>query len=365
MLHERRLVDGFAQDLGRVYAAKLRFLDWLLRTPPHTLNDNAQLVAHFGQAFGEWLWDRIRQPQTRTTFGHAVIALANQAISLPAQAIAVADSITHDAEFHTNWNLPANELQFPRLHPDWLPFIKNVAEPFYGWFGSIGFKPEPFALAGGMINRATVMKAFRLQSNGVCGYCDGPLGEVGSETEANDCDHFFTKSNWPHLAIHPANLFSACMGCNSRWKLGKTPMGDADAYGLNGTYHPMLRPGASLIKANAKISTKSNRQLEIEITDPAVPLRAITLNETLDLNARWTNYTNEKLDPKVSTFVAKTVRDKGRGWAVTPETIRDLIDDDIIWKQKNVGKEEHSIRLIAVLNCMRDEMLHEIISELA
>ena len=74
---------------------------------------------------------------------------------------------------------------------------------------------------------------------------DGPLGNVGTIAEANDCDHFFPKSKWPHLAIHPANLFAACKGCNETWKLNNAPMGAADEAGLRGTYHPSLLTGAS------------------------------------------------------------------------------------------------------------------------
>lgn len=86
MLHERRLTAGVSQDLGRVYAAKLQLLDWLLRTPPPALDDNTLLLQHFGVPFGEWLWARIRRPVTRTNFGNAVMALAAKAQAAPAPA---------------------------------------------------------------------------------------------------------------------------------------------------------------------------------------------------------------------------------------------------------------------------------------
>lgn len=365
MLHERRLPDDLAQDLGRVYSAKLRLLDWLLRCPPQALNDNTRLVQQFGQPLGKWLWARIHKPQTRTAFGNAVMALATKALAAPAQAALVADAIAHDAQFHSEWNGPGSELQFPRLYADWLEPINDVAVPFYDWLAGMGFEPESFALTGGKIDRTTLMKAFRRQSPCVCGYCDGPLGELGSEYEANDCDHFFPKSQWPHLAIHPANLFSVCKGCNSTWKLAQAPMGEADAAGLSGTYHPMLRPGASAVVVNAAVSTVSARQVEIKITDPAVPRRAETLVATLDLESRWANSVNEKLDQGISVFVAKSARDRGRGWLPTPDSVRELIEDDIAWKLEGLGKEERCMRQIAVLKCLRDDLLHEVIAELA
>lgn len=365
MLHERRLPNDLTQDLDRVFRFKLQLLDWLLRNPPHALDDNTLLVLRFGQPLGKWLWTRIRRAETRTAFGSAVIALAAKARATPAQAVDVAAAIAHDAEFDCNWDLAGNELLFPRLYPDWLEAIRNVAEPFYDWFAGSGFTSAPFALTRDTIDRAALMKAFRPQSYGVCGYCDGALGELGTKSEANDCDHFFPKSQWPHLAIHPRNLFSACQGCNTRWKLANTPMGSANASGLNETYHPMLRPGASSVVVSATISPTNSRQVKISIADQTVPRRAETLVATLDLESRWTNSVNEVLDQGVSVLVAKSVRDRGNGWRTDADSIRLLIEDDIVWKREQLGKEASCIRLIAVLECMRGDLLHEVIAELA
>lgn len=365
MLHERRLPNSLAEDLERVYRAKLQLLDWLLRSPPHALDDNSLLVQQFGQPLGEWLWERIYWHKARTDFGHAIMALATKAQAIPDEALLVAEAIAHDAQFHSQWDVAGNDLRFPRMYSAWLDTVRNVAEPFYGWLAGMGFESEPFSLTGGKLDRATLMKAFRPQSHGVCGYCDGPLGELGTKSEANDCDHFFPKSQWPHLAIHPANLFSACQGCNSRWKLANTPMGSADASGLNDTYHPMLRPGATAIVVNAAVASATMRQVEIKITDPDFPRRAETLVETLDLESRWTNSVNEQLDQGVSVLVAKTAKDKGLGQQPTAESVQELIESDIAWKQAHIGLEERSLREIAVLKCMRDDLLQEVIADLA
>lgn len=364
MLHERRLTVGVSQDLGRVYAAKLQLLDWLLRTPPLALDDNTLLLQHFGEPFGDWLWARIRRPATRTSFGNAVMALAAKAQATPAPAALVADAIASDSAFDARWDVAGNELQFPRLHPAWLDAIKDVAIPFYDWLAGDGFEAAPFGLANATLCRATLMKTFRAQSHGVCGYCDGPLGEVGSQLEANDCDHFFPKARWPHLAIHPANLFSACKGCNSTWKGAATPIGEADAAGLNGSYHPMLRPGRAAIFVTATVSPASARQLNVSITDPAVPRRAETLVATLDLESRWTNSVNEKIDQGVSILVAKTARDRGRGWVADEAAVLQVIEDDIAWSTAQIGREDRSIRHVAVLQCLKSNLLPTVVAEL-
>jgi 5-methylcytosine-specific restriction endonuclease McrA len=365
MLHERSLPQPEVNDLDRVYQVMLSLLDWLLRTPPAQLADRSPLVQQFGQPVAGWMWKRIHKPATRTKFGLAVMALAGRALAAPAEATAVAVSIAQDAQFHKRWDEVGYELQFPRLHAGWLDSVRAVAEPFYGWLADSGFDGAAFGLAGASMTRARIMAAFRPQSFGVCGYCDGPLGEVGTDTEANDCDHFFPKSQWPHLAIHPANLYSACMPCNSRWKLGKKPMGEADVLGLSETYHPLLRPGASRISVTAIQASTSTRRVAITIRDIPFPRRSETLNDTLDLEARWTNFINEKLDECVSTFVAKAVKDKGRGWDVTPDSVRELIENDIAWQRARRGKDERTIRQVAALEFQLTQHLPKIVADLS
>lgn len=365
MLHERQLPQSEADDLNRVYQVKLILLNWLLRTPPAQLDDRDPLIQEFGQPIGNWLWKRIRRSAKRTQFGHAVMALAGKALLSSAEANSVATSISHDAQLHTRWNEDGYELRFPRLHPDWLDVVRNVTEPFYDWLGDSGFDSATFRLTGETMTRARVMKAFRPQSHEVCGYCDGPLGEEGAVAEANDCDHFFPKSQWPHLAIHPANLYSACMGCNSRWKLAKKPMGEANIMGLSETYHPMLRPGAARISVVAIEAPVSTRKVSIKIGDSESPRRAETLNETLDLETRWTNTVNAKLDECVSVFVAKAARDKGRGWQSTPESVRELIQDDIAWQSHRIGRDERTLRQVATLHYQLAQLLPEIVADLS
>jgi hypothetical protein len=365
MLHERRLPQSEFEDLYKVYRVKLALLDWILRTPPVVLSNKDPLLQHFGELVGNWLWIRIRQPAKRSKFGKAVDALAKRARLNPRKALLVAKSIQHDAKFHTSWNRDNFELRFPSRYSDWLDSIADVAGPFYDWLASTGFSKNVFRLAGKPMTRSRIMLAYRPQSHGVCGYCDGPLGEVGTVAEANDCDHFFPKSQWPHLAIHPANLYSACKGCNSTWKLAKAPMGKADVLGLSETYHPMLRPGARRILITAIESPTTSRRIAIQFSDAEVPKRAETLVKTLDLEARWTNDVNERLDGGISELVAYVAHHKGRGWLPTTESVSELIQDDITWKREHLGVETKTMRFVAVLNYQLVQHIQDIVAELA
>lgn len=369
MLHKRELPASEFEDLNKVYQVKLKLLYWLLRTPPAGQVAKEDLETLFGKKSKLLGWfgaRRLGKVDKRTQFGHALDALANKARSEPIIASQVAEAIEHDAVFHQNWHKPGFELKFPSVFTTWLEPVKAVAEPFYDWLASEkGFATDVFGLTGDDMTRSKIMQAYRPQSLGICGYCDGPLGEIGTKADANDCEHFFPKSKWPHLAIHPANLFASCKGCNETWKLDKTPMGNADEAGIRGTYHPSLLGGASLISVAAKQSPNHPMRVSIEIRDAAVPERAQTLVSTLDLEVRWSNDLNEKMDGRgVSVFVSKAFHDRFRGQTPDEAEIGELLDGSISWARNNIGKEERSIRQAAALQYQKDCHLAQIIQEL-
>ncbi len=366
MLHKRELPNSEFEDLNKVYRIKRKVLYWFLRTPPTEPISKENLKDLFGKKLGSWFWKRIRQPSKRTQFGQALDTLAAKARSANIEAKQVASAIRHDAQFHQKWHSSGFELKFPGEFAEWLDPIKAVAEPFYDWLASEkGFAKDIFGLTGSDMTRSKIMQAYRPQSFGICGYCDGPLGEIGTKADANDCEHFFPKSKWPHLAIHPANLFASCKGCNETWKLDKTPMGNADEAGIRGTYHPSLLTGASLISVAAKQSPKHPMRVSIEIRDEALPERAQTLVNTLDLEARWSNDVNEKMDGRgVSVFVSKAFQDRFQGKTSTEVEIAELIDDSIIWAKNQFGREERSMRQAAALQYQKDHFLAEILQEL-
>lgn len=142
-------------------------------------------------------------------------------------------------------------------------------------------------------------------------------------------------------------------------------MGNADEAGIRGTYHPSLLSGASLISVEAKQLPSHPMRVSIEIRDAAVPERAQTLVETLDLEARWANDVNEQMDGRgVSVFVAKAFQLKSRGLLPDESEIGELLDGSISWARDNIGKEERSIRQAAALQYQKDSHLAQIIQEL-
>jgi hypothetical protein len=363
MLHRRQLPDPVASDLRRVFDAKLRFLSWLLRNTPTAGFAKAELRAALGQSLGDWFARKIQRGANRTLFGKAVDDLRTLAENNPAGAVSCAEAIEHDALFDVNWNIPGFEMRFSTLPDNWRDAVKAVGEPFYDqWLSNGGFPKKPFGLSVAKFTRKHIMDSFRRQSRGVCGYCDGPLGDVGTDKEANDCDHFFPKSQWPHLAIHPRNLFAACIGCNETWKLDNAPMGAGSVAELHDTYHPEQRPGADAITVTACSSGGSGRRLSLTITDGAVPRRAETLNGVLDLESRWSNEVHERLDGQISELVAERVEQAKKNINIDRAKMEEIVDDCIYYRNCRKGRMSRVIRDVAVLEYQRANQIAELLA---
>lgn len=365
MLHRRELPQAEADDLAKVYAVKIRFLCWLLKSPPQGAITQQILVKRFKKGIGDWLWARILDKGKVTKFGKAVNELGTKARNEAVAAKQVAIAIEEDARFAECWDVPNFEMQFPQYYSDWLKSVTAVASPFYDWLGSLGFSSAVFGFQGGDMSRARIMDAFWSLHPKVCGYCDGPAGEKGETIQSNDCDHFFPRSKWPHLAIHPRNLFSACLSCNRTWKGADAPMVAADVNGLSETYHPQYRPGVNALTVVAETSTKNPRHIELALNDIASPRRAVTLDKTLQLKSRWTNDANASMDGEgVSVFVAENHIHLAQGYAPSIQELNEAINASIAWCKNKRGVRERMIQQEAVLRYQQANRLAEILHEL-
>ena len=365
MLHKQQLPDAEYRDLRHVYYVMIRFLLWLLRKANDIhLDDKADCEQKFGKPLGRWFYSRIWQKQKQTSFGKNVVNLLVLTQSDPAQAAIAAGYLLNDIRFYKNWDKPGYGLKYPLLSNEWKIAIHDVCIPFYeNWFSGDAFKKAVFSVKADVMNRTRLMQAFRSNSVGVCGYCDGELGNVGSSKEANDCEHFFPKSEFPHLCIHPRNLYVSCKGCNETWKLNIAPMGSADTDGLKNTYHPEYRPGAECIKVF--VQEKNDRSYDLRLKDEEMPKRVETLEASLDLSARWSNDVNERLRQNLSEWVSESLMTARRRGNIDKNEINEILNDVIYYREQKVGKIIRTIREIAVLRYQQSNQLAEILADCA
>lgn len=364
VIHKQQIPEAEYKDLRRIFHVQIRLLLWILCKSETITLERPAFEQKFGEKIGKWLCDRIWKGTKKNKFGDNVAILLATAKGDTGQAKITARAIWNDIQFAKKWDCPEYGMKFPGLPEPWKQAVHDVCIPFYeSWLCSAGYKNGVFEIAANCLDRISLLKAYRPYSNGVCSYCDGPLGDVGKFKEANDCEHFFPKSKFPHLCLHPNNLFVSCPGCNRTWKSDHAPMGVADTAGLYGTYHPQLRPGKTFI--NAVVGENDARNYRITLEDNTVPERATTLNKVLDIDYRWTNDINQRLRANLSELIAEKLYSSRNREPVDEQQIDDVIEDVIAFKESRIGVSIRMIREIAVLRYQQEHQLADLLLECA
>lgn len=364
MIHKQQLPETEYRDLKRVFHVQIRLLLWILCKAVDIELERAAITQKFGPKVGRWLCVRIWKGAKKTGFGESIETLLAMAKIDIVQAKETAEAIWNDIQFVKKWDCPDYGLSFPGLPENWRQAVHGVCIPFYElWFRGTGYKNNVFDNSIGCLDRKCLLKAYRPNSNGVCSYCDGPLGDVGKTKEANDCEHFFPKSKFPHLCLHPCNLFVSCIGCNETWKIDNAPMGVADPAGLYGTYHPQLRPGIDSLSVD--VGEEHLRSYKLTLMDNHVGTRVESLNSALDIDSRWTNYINERTRSVLSAFVAVRIDATRRFGAIDELGMKELIDNQIVYNEDKIGELPLMIREIAVLKYQEAHQLAELLLECA
>jgi hypothetical protein len=365
VIHKQQLPETEYRDLKRVFHVQIRLLLWMLCKPETIRFERTQIERKFGAKIGKWLCGRIwKRGNHQNKFGDCLAALLTLAQNDAGQAKIAARAIRNDIQFAKAWGCIDFEMKFPGLPEPWKQTIHAVCIPFYeSWLCSTGYKKSVFAFTTECLDRKCLLRAYRTNSNGVCSYCDGPLGDVGKIKEANDCEHFFPKSKFPHLCLHPCNLFVSCKGCNETWKVDHAPMGVADRAGLYGTYHPQLRPGRDHF--NLVVVDDGPRHYRITLGDRAVPQRTATLNKALDIESRWANDINKRLRTNLSELIAEKRYSCRKRGPVDEDELREIIDDVIGFRESRIGQSIRMIRDIAVLKYQRAHQLASLLLECA
>jgi hypothetical protein len=347
MLHKRELPSNIKRDLKRAHIKQLRFIKWLLTSPPAVL-DQVALSVSLGDELGKWLWDRILWQGEITVYGKAVFALLAKINTDSMGANEVWTAIHHDVRFSFNWNNPNFLFRFPRLPEDWRIVVAKVLSKFYDWLVDLGFSKLTFSLTAEKLDRLSILRAYRNSYARVCGYCDGSAGDMTDDKAADHIDHFFPKSEYPHLSIHPDNLFAACSGCNSIWKLALNPVPDVRAGMLEDTYHPWLVPGRDVIRIAVQADPANWSNLSLELTDPVRPKCALNLNRMLNLDERWSGRVNSDLKRQRSKYVATRIRELPLGF--DENSIKACIEAEKRACKERIDSEADQLLRIAVLD---------------
>lgn len=156
------------------------------------------------------------------------------------------------------------------------------------------------------LNRQTVLRAYasaqRALHLNVCPGCDGaPPSTTADGLVHEDIDHFFPKSKYPFLSIHPLNLTPFCKNCNQTYKHDKDSILDDDTsvddvHTLEDIYHPYQRPAKNEIALEIAPAADHTPAFYFVCPSDAAPYpaRLHSLQYMLNIESRWTGELREE-----------------------------------------------------------------------
>ena len=123
-----------------------------------------------------------------------------------------------------------------------------------------------------------------------CPACDRQKPDYVREKDTSDADHFFPKSLYPYLAVHPRNLVPICMECNQRAKLSRDPIHNHANSVLPSTFHPYdTLTGHPALQVTIQSQVAKAGALAVALSEGgASPTPRLTsVEEVWDLSERW------------------------------------------------------------------------------
>ena len=135
------------------------------------------------------------------------------------------EAVKHDMEF---MDKKAWEKGKFNLESDQLPeAAQKILRDFFGYFYDVVLCTTHFRLEGmsrSFYSRKELAKDYFKGKNEkirrICPVCLQPV--TNGETD-EDVEHYFPKSKYPCLSLHPYNLYFCCTTCNTSFKGTKSP----------------------------------------------------------------------------------------------------------------------------------------------
>ena len=283
-------------------------------------NDEIGFKKVLGIDAGQWFWKRCEE--SSRTWSKYLKKFVNACKKYPKHSQKLLDIFDHDKNFEMHLSDNTYSFQYPLLPIILKKGIRPLLEFFYHYFASTGFGSEIHDNKGFTLTRETFLVAYQdTNANNflyVCPVCDTDFSDLNSRGIPEcELDHFFPKSSYPMLSIHPFNLIPACNSCNSKRKGKKDPLKNgqkptADAGSFTNTYHPAhgrsIRDLGKILISRVNLTDRFT--IEIEDNHSLPHYRIETAKRIYDLPGRWNGRVN--FQKKVIKEIIERVIDQSR-----------------------------------------------------
>jgi hypothetical protein len=320
MLHPIKPVACLA-EMNRLLGFQRGVLELGIALATGSALDQATFKQVLNDDAGGWFWNVYQRNQNWHTFLDALVTALASDFSAHRQVILAFDN---DIKFQNHLNDPMYLFEFPALPEAFKSAIKDLFELFYKYSYSTGYPEAIHGKQGFILTRSSFIKSYEeAASNGllyVCPVCDQEISDedIDSETGSCELDHFFAKSTYPFLSMHPFNLIPTCHYCNSNVKGAVDPLADgihipASSGTFLNTYHP--HKGRSIrdlgkILIDRSDDPKIECQTKIDDGSGVSEHRIASAQRVYQLSSRWKSRLNKRpgIVPKVIHWICQDAK---------------------------------------------------------
>ncbi len=342
MLHQINL-PGYATILNDFVHFQQKLLEFACTPAQSDPLTREKLKQVFPGDFGDWLWAKLWKgipPQ----IGQYLQRLTNFIEDHPTKRDIILAAFAHDIDFYDHLEDPTFQFSYSNFDRD----IQNVVKPLMVACYDLLSEGFPYSVQGTEqhLSRRDVATIFWKQNQDilkVCPSCDGQPPRVTSERVYSDVDHFFPKSRYPFLSIHPYNLVPICTDCNRYFKGDADPIANHQNESLLDIFHPYGRPAIKSITIQTSRGNTGGYCIQVDEpqygTQGKASLRWKNLNNVLNLNVLW----EDCYLPDVVNELVEHLRDIGNSRRDRGEQVgKDIVEDELKSirdnYQRNVGK---------------------------
>lgn len=328
MLHPTKLPDCEAV-LHLILDLQERLLDLMRSNVWQTLADvQASVAATFLPDVAQWL------DANHDKLLDRLIPLSQQP---QAQKDAFVHAFQHDRQFPLDAQNPAFQFELIADGSDKTrELIKKWLTNFYDQLTASGF---PACLVGGAqdFRKDDWTTAYRRTNQGrktcTCAVCDGTL------KDGLTIEHYFPKSKYPALSLHPHNLLPLCKQCNN----DKGDLDPLDGRAITDIFLPYLRHVREA--ACLTFTPQPNAQEQIAFTatppDDNTTTRLQALATLFNVPQQWQKNLDEICEIALRRAQARIESAREDGRPVDETTLPDLIDSAGRMMEKDWGLEHY------------------------
>lgn len=269
----------------------------------------------------------------------------------PAHKKQALSDFLHDQSFYRFLTDPTFRFSFT---PTKTPAHGEAAKILIYFFDFLGFAGYPANVMSHILGgskhfcKNDIVEGFEVTNPGIqyiCPCCDNAFTDSGNgNAEGYTLEHYFPKSLYPSICLHPYNLIPMCSKCN-KVKADNDPLAPKDhanvvhPVSFAEVFHPIQRP----VRVNAQLEfcdTGDGETMNFVSMDASRPLiSSITAYELLyEIPSRW-KIVWKRVDKRVDDEIRRALRSIARGQIMDPHLFDQALGAAIEELEDRCGSE--------------------------